>query len=450
MWGRQSYRLGDLDFEANAKEGIAVDWPIRYQDIAPWYSYVERFAGVSGNRDGLDVLPDGDFLPPMEMNCLEKHVAERINAHYKGLRRMTIGRTANLSVPNETHTALGRAACQYRDLCNRGCPYGAYFSTQSATLPAALKTGNLTLRPFSIVNSVIYDEAKGRATGVRVIDAETGEWMDFYAKIIFLNASTLGTAFILLNSTSNRFPEGLGNDSGQVGRNLMDHQFRIGASGTFDGFVDKYYYGRRANGIYIPRFRNVGADQREYLRGFGYQGGAGRQGWSRGVAELGVGADFKEALTQPGQWTMGLTAFGECLPYESNRVTLNRDVKDKWGQPVLAMDAEFRENERKMRTDMMNDAAEMLEAAGLQRVKPFNNGSLPGSAIHEMGTARMGRDPKTSVLNAFNQMHAVPNVFITDGSCMTSSACQNPSLTYMALTARACNHAVKELNRLSI
>ncbi len=450
MWGRQSYRLSDLDFEANAKEGIAVDWPIRYKDLAPWYSYAERFAGVSGNRDGLDVLPDGEFLPPMEMNCLEKHVAERIKAHYQGKRLMTIGRTANLTVPNETHTALGRAACQYRDLCSRGCPYGAYFSTQSATLPAAARTGNLTLRPFSIVNAVMYDEAKGRATGVRVIDAETGEWIEFYAKVIFLNASTLGTTFILLNSISNRFPEGLGNDSGQVGRNLMDHQFRIGASGSFDGFADKYYYGRRANGIYVPRFRNVGADKRDYLRGFGYQGGAGRQNWSRGVAELGVGADFKEAVSQPGGWTMGMTAFGECLPYESNRVTLNHDVKDKWGQPVLAMDAEFGENENKMRADMMNDAAEMLEAAGLQRVKTHNNGSLPGSAIHEMGTARMGRDPRTSVLNAFNQVHAAPNVFITDGSCMTSSACQNPSLTYMALTARACDHAVRELNRLSI
>ena len=446
MWGRQSYRWSDLDFEANLRDGIGVDWPIRYKDLAPWYDYVESFAGISGNRDGLPQLPDGKFLPPMEMNCVEKVVAQRINEKYKNTpRRMIIGRCANLTVPHN-----GRGSCQYRNLCSRGCPYGAYFSTQSATLPAAMATGNLTLRPYSIVTEVIYDKDKKRATGVRVLDAETLQTYEFYARIIFLNASTLGTTWILLHSTSDAFPNGLGNSSGQVGHNLMDHHFRCGASGEMEGFEDQYYFGRRANGIYIPRFRNLGKEKRDYIRGFGYQGGASREGWQRGVAEMGFGADFKEEISRPGVWMMGLGGFGETLPYYENKVTLDYSKKDKWGLPVLNIDCEFRENEKKMRQDMMNDAAEMLEAAGCKNVKTFDNGSWPGMAIHEMGTARMGRDPKTSVLNAFNQMHDVKNVFITDGSCMASTACQNPSLTYMALTARAADYAVRELKKGNI
>lgn len=446
MWGRQSYRWSDLDFEANLRDGIGVDWPIRYKDLAPWYDYVESFAGISGNRDGLPQLPDGKFLPPMEMNCVEKVVAQRINEKYKNTpRRMIIGRCANLTVPHN-----GRGSCQYRNLCSRGCPYGAYFSTQSATLPAAMATGNLTLRPYSIVTEVIYDKDKKRATGVRVLDAETLQTYEFYARIIFLNASTLGTTWILLHSTSDAFPNGLGNSSGQVGHNLMDHHFRCGASGEMEGFEDQYYFGRRANGIYIPRFRNLGKEKRDYIRGFGYQGGASREGWQRGVAEMGFGADFKEEISRPGVWTMGLGGFGETLPYYENKVTLDYSKKDKWGLPVLNIDCEFRENEKKMRQDMMNDAAEMLEAAGCKNVKTFDAGSWPGMAIHEMGTARMGRDPKTSVLNAFNQMHDVKNVFITDGSCMASTACQNPSLTYMALTARAADYAVRELKKGNI
>jgi choline dehydrogenase-like flavoprotein len=446
MWGRQSYRWSDLDFEANLRDGVGVDWPIRYKDLAPWYDYVESFAGISGNRDGLPQLPDGKFLPPMEMNCVEKVVAQRINEKYKNTpRRMIIGRCANLTVPHN-----GRGSCQYRNLCSRGCPYGAYFSTQSATLPAAMATGNLTLRPYSIVTEVIYDKDKKRATGVRVLDAETLQTYEFYARIIFLNASTLGTTWILLHSTSDAFPNGLGNSSGQVGHNLMDHHFRCGASGEMEGFEDQYYFGRRANGIYIPRFRNLGKEKRDYIRGFGYQGGASREGWQRGVAEMGFGADFKEEISRPGVWTMGLGGFGETLPYYENKVTLDYSKKDKWGLPVLNIDCEFRENEKKMRQDMMNDAAEMLEAAGCKNVKTFDNGSWPGMAIHEMGTARMGRDPKTSVLNAFNQMHDVKNVFITDGSCMASTACQNPSLTYMALTARAADYAVRELKKGNI
>ncbi len=445
MWGRQSYRLSDMDFEANAKDGIAVDWPIRYKDLAPWYDYVERFAGISGQAEGWPGLPDGQFLPPMEMNCVEKSVKKRIEEHYKRNRIMTIGRTANLTVPHN-----GRAKCEYRNLCSRGCPFGAYFSTQSATLPAAVKTGNLTLRPFSIVNQILYDKDKKQATGVLVIDAETNENIEFYSKIIFVNGSTLASTFLLLNSTSEAFPNGFGNSSGQLGHNLMDHHFRCGASGEAPGFEDKYTYGRRANGIYIPRYRNVGNDKRDYIRGFGYQGGAGRGSWHKEIAEMAFGGEFKELMSTPGLWSMGLGGFGEMLPYYENKVSIDKTKKDKWGQNVLAIDCELKDNEKKMRQDMINDAAEMLEAAGITNVTTYDNDCYPGMAIHEMGTARMGRDPKTSVLNEWNQVHEAKNVFVTDGSCMTSAACQNPSLTYMALTARACDHAVSELKKMNI
>jgi choline dehydrogenase-like flavoprotein len=442
MWGRQSYRWSEFDFEANAKDGIAVDWPIRYADVAPWYDYVERFIGVNGSVEGLPQLPDGQFLPPMEMNCVEKDVAARLKAHYGGKRAMVMGRSANLTQPHN-----GRGTCQYRNLCARGCPFGAYFSTQSSTLPAAVATGNLTLRPFSIVNRILYDKDKKRASGVLVIDAETNQSIEYKAKVVFVCASTLASAFILLNSVDESFPDGIGNTSGQLGHNLMDHHFRCGASAKVDGYEDKYYYGRRPNGIYIPRFRNLFGDKRDYIRGFGYQGGASREGWAREVAELNIGGEFKDALCEPGQWSMGIGAFGEMLPYYENRVFIDKSKKDKWGQPVLAIDCELKENEKKMRVDMVNDAAEMLEVAGFKKINTYDNGSFPGMAIHEMGTARMGRDPKTSVLNRWNQMHDVPNVFVTDGSCMTSAACQNPSLTYMALTARAADFAVSELKK---
>ncbi len=441
-WGRQSYRLSPMDFEANGKEGIAVDWPIRYNDLAPWYDHVERHAGISGNRDGLAQLPDGQFLPPMEMNCVEKTVADRIKAHYKGARMMTIGRTANLSVPHK-----GRTNCQYRNKCWLGCPFGAYFSTQSSTLPAAMATGNLTLRPQSIVMEILYDKDSKKAKGVRVLDAETNKTYEYFAKIIFLNASALNSTWILMNSATDVWEGGLGSSSGELGHNLMDHHFRLGANGKMDGFEDKYYFGRRPNGIYIPRFRNLDGDKRDYLRGFGYQGGASRQGWSRSVAELGIGEGLKNILTEPGDWTMGILAFGEMLPYHENKVTLDKTKKDKWGLPILAIDAEIKENEKKMRVDMMNDAAEMLEAAGVKEVKTFDNDYALGQGIHEMGTARMGRDPKTSVLNGHNQIWDCQNVFVTDGACMTSAACQNPSLTYMAMTARAADFAVSELKK---
>ena len=446
MWGRQTYRLSDIDFEANLREGIAVDWPIRYADIAEWYSYVERFAGISGEKLGLPQLPDGEFLPPMEMFHVEKEVKRRLEKHFPD-RVLTIGRVANLSEAAKEQLGVGRSRCQYRNKCNLGCPFGAYFSTQSSTLPAAAKTGRLTLRPDSIAMQILLDESSQRATGVRVRDSVTMEDREYLAKLVFVCASTVSSTSLLLNSVSNRFPDGLGNDSGQLGHNLMDHHFRIGASGTWPGDLDKYYYGRRANGIYIPRYRNLGSEKRDYQRGFGFQGGASRQGWQRNIAEMAFGAEFKEELTHPGDWTMGLTGFGEMLPYFRNKLTLDRESKDKWGLPVVVFDAELQDNEKKMRVDMANDAKEMLEASGLKNVKIYDNGSFPGMAIHEMGTARMGRDPKTSVLNGHNQVHAVKNVFVTDGASMTSASCVNPSLTYMALTARAADFAVESLKK---
>lgn len=442
MWGRQSYRLSDIDFGANAKEGIGIDWPIRYNEIAPWYSYAEKFAGISGSKDGLEVLPDGDFLPPMEMNCVEKDVAARIKDHYKGQRHMLIGRVANLTVPHNN-----RSNCQYRNKCWLGCPFGAYFSTQSATLPAAMATGNLTLRPYGIVTKVLYDKDTKKATGVEIVDAETNKTYEYKAKVIFLNASAFNSTWVLMNSATDIWPGGLGSSSGELGHNVMDHHFRAGASGMAEGYDDKYYFGRRANGVYVPRFRNVAGDKRDYLRGFGYQGGASRQGWSRDVAELTIGGDFKDALTEPGAWSIGITGFGEMLPYHENKITLNKNVKDKWGLPVLDMDVEIKDNEKKMRIDMMNDGKEMLEAAGVKNVNTYDNGYAVGMGIHEMGTARMGRDPKTSVLNGNNQVWDAKNVFVTDGACMTSASCVNPSLTYMALTARAADFAVSELKK---
>ncbi|NTS41784.1 GMC family oxidoreductase [Flavisolibacter sp. BT320] len=443
MWGRQSYRLSPIDFEANAKEGIAIDWPIRYNDIAPWYNYVEGFAGISGNKDGLPQLPDGNFLPPMEMNCVEKDVAARIKQNFGGKRVMTIGRVANLT---EARPEQNRS-CQYRDKCWLGCTFGGYFSTQSATLPAAMKTGNLTVRPFSIVKEIIYDKNTKKATGVRILDAQNNQTYDYFSKIVFLNASALNSAWVLMNSATDVWPDGLGSSSGELGHNVMDHHFRVGANGRVEGFDDKYVYGKRPNGIYVIRYRNIGDDKRDYVRGFGYQGSASRQGWGRDVAEMSIGGDYKDALCEPGEWRMGMTAFGEMLPYHENRIYLDKTKKDKWGLPVLAFDVEIKDNERKMRVDMANDAVEMLTAAGLKDVSSYDSDYAPGMGIHEMGTARMGRDPKTSVLNGNNQVWDAPNVFVTDGACMTSASCVNPSLTYMALTARAADFAVKELKK---
>jgi len=442
LWGRLCYRWSDLDFEANAKDGIAVDWPIRYKDIAPWYDYVESFIGVSGQADGIPHLPDGKYLPPYEMNCVEQSFKGLIEEKFPG-RRVIIGRTANLTQP-----VKGRGQCQNRNLCHRGCPYGAYFSTNASTLPAAFATGNLTLRPHTLVNKVIYDEQKRRATGVEVLDIDTNETQEFFSKLVFLNAATAATSFILLNSLSSRFPNGLGNSSDQVGRNLMDHHKCQGFSARVEGFEDKYYTTGRPVGIYIPRFRNMKEKRNDYLRGYGILGGAGREGWQRSDERIGV--ELKEALSQPGSWHVTFSGYGECLPYSENRITLNTDKKDKWGRPTLTIDCEFKENEKSMQKDIAAAVVEMMEAAGFKDLTAEARMSFPGNANHEMGTARMGKDPKTSVLNAYNQMHDVPNVFITDGSCMTSSSCVNPSLTYMALTARACDYAVSELKTTNL
>jgi choline dehydrogenase-like flavoprotein len=442
LWGRQSYRFSETDLEANAKEGIGVDWPLRYNDLAPWYDKVERFAGISGSLEGLDILPDGKFQPPMPLNCGEQMVADKLATQFGGTRRIIPGRTANLTRP-----LPGRGACQSRNACWLGCPFGAYFSTQSSTLPAAVATKRLTLKPHAIVTEVLYDKDRKRARGVRVMDALTRQTTDYSAKVIFLCASTLNTTWLLMRSATDIWPGGLGSSSDALGRNLMDHHFRLGASGRIEGMRDMTTYGSRPTGFYIPRFRNLRGEKRPYVRGFGYQGGAGRQDWSRGVAELGVGAAFKDMLATPGGWNIGATAFGEMLPDPTNRVSLDADKKDAWGLPVLKIDCAIGENEKLMRKDMMADMAEMLEAAGVKNVRPYDNGYAPGMGIHEMGTARMGRDPKTSVLNGNNQVWDAPNVFVTDGSCMTSASCVNPSLTYMALTARAADFAVRALKR---
>ncbi|MGK2862412.1 MAG: GMC oxidoreductase [Chitinophagaceae bacterium] len=443
-WGRQSYRWSEQDFEENIKDGYGVDWPIRYKDLAPWYSHAEKFAGVSGSKQGLDVLPDGEFLPAMEMNIVEKDVAERIKKQYKGTRHMFIGRTANITEPKPEQ---GRVNCQYRNRCWRGCPFGAYFSTQSSTLPAAMATGNLTLRPYAIVTKILYDKDSKKATGVEIVDAETSKTYEYKSKIVFVNASALNSAWIMMNSATDIWPDGLGSSSGELGHNVMDHHLGVGASGVVEGYEDKYIFGRRPNGIYIPRFRNIGADKRDYVRGFGYQGGASRQGWSREVAELNIGGAFKDAISEPGTWTMGMGGFGEMIPLHENKITLDKSKKDKWGLNILAIDVELRENEKKMRIDMQNDAKEILESGGVKNVKSWDGDGTPGRGIHEMGTARMGKDPKTSVLNGNNQVWDAKNVFVTDGACMTSASSVNPSLTYMALTARAADFAFSELKK---
>jgi len=446
-WGRQTYRLSDLDFEANLKDGHGTDWPIRYKDIAPWYDYVEKFVGISGHPEGIPHLPDSIFLPPMEMNCIEKHFAQKVKDKFKE-RYVTNGRVANLSKGWE-----GRGPCQYRNLCERGCPFGGYFSSNSATLPAAAATGNLTIRPHAIVYEIIFDEQKSKAAGVRIIDEVTKETTDFFANIIFLNASTIASASILLQSANNRFPNGLGNSSGQIGLNLMDHHSGAGATGEHDGYKDQYYTGRRPTGIYVPRFRNVSEQSKhpDFIRGYGFQADGERNEWQDLMqADNGFGADFKKTLTTPGPWTMWMGAWGECLPNPSNKVILDHNKKDQWGLPLVEIDFEFGDNEKAMRKDAQSAAAEMLDTAGFNNVQTFDYNFTGGTTIHEMGTARMGTDPKTSVLNQFNQMHDVKNIFITDGSCMPSGGCQNPSLTYMALTARACEYAVSELKKSNL
>lgn len=442
-WGRQCYRLSDLDFNSNLDNGIGVDWPIRYKDIAPWYDYVEGYIGVSGQAEKLKHLPDGDFLPPMELNCIEKHLAQSIKRNHDD-RLLTIARVANL-----TKGWGGRGPCMNRNLCVRGCPFGGYFSSNSSTIPTAFSTGNLTLRPLSVVSEILYDDQTQRAKGVRIIDAITKETFEYFARVIFLNASTIASAAILLNSTSDRFPNGLGNDSGQVGHNLMDHHSSAGAYGTHEGFKEFYYKGRRPCGFTIPRFRNINTrKEKDFIGGYMIHGHGERREWKDQLVYLkGFGSDFKEKLTTPGIWTVWMAGWGECLPHFENRLILNHDRLDSWGLPLVSISFSFRENEHKMMKDIMSTSTKMLSEAGFKDIDTFNYHKAGGATVHEMGTARMGNDPKTSVLNKFNQIHAVKNVFITDGSCMTSSACQSPSLTYMALTARACDYAVKEMKK---
>jgi choline dehydrogenase-like flavoprotein len=443
IWGRWTQRWSDLDFEANGKQGIGIDWPIRYKDIAPWYSYVEKFVGISGNRDGIPHLPDGEFLPPMQMNAVEQHLQKSIAENYTD-RQLIISRTANLS-----KGLKDRGPCQYRDMCARGCPFAGYFSSNSATLPAARATGNLTLKPFSVVHSILYDQDKQKATGVSVMDTNTHAVTEYYAKVIFVNAGTLNTTLLFLNSASSRFPNGFGNDSGVLGHYLMDHNYRGHINAQYDGFSDKYYYGRRPTGVYIPRYRNVGNNvHKEFLRGYAFAAGGSR--WSQYVPDDAIGGEYKDALTEPGPWGIWMNGMGECLPDYANKVTLSKTQKDTWGMPELEIDCEYKENELKMLTDILSSGAEMLDKAGFTNIQAYDSNQSPGQGIHEMGTARMGRDPKTSILNGNNQVWSAKNVYVTDGACMASTACQNPSLTYMALTARAAAHAVNELKKQNI
>ena len=442
MWGRQSYRWSDLDFEANLRDGIGVDWPIRYADIEPWYHYVEDFVGISGEALGLPQLPDSKFLPPMELNCAEKFVREKVAKHFGGERVLTIGRAAIL-----TQNHRGRAACHYCGPCERGCITRSYFSSVNATLPAAEKTGRMTLRPFSVVHSVSFDSKTRRATGVRVIDGKTRATIEFRAKVVFLCASALESVRILFNSSTGEFPGGLANSSGELGHNLMDHVKAGGADATIPGFEDQVIVGRRPNGIYMPRFRNVKSRHPDFLRGYAFQGSGSREGWARGIMQTGFGPEFKKSLSRPGPWRFTFYGFGECLPNHNNFVELDKETVDIWGIPNLKIHCAWSENERALRRDMAISAAEMLAAAGAHDIEPFSTEEPPGFTIHEMGTARMGRDPKTSVLNSFNQAHDIKNLFITDGGAMVSSSCVNPSLTYMALTARACDYAVQQMKK---
>ena len=443
MWGRQCYRWSNIDFEANLKEGVGVDWPIRYEDIESWYDYVETFVGVAGQAENLKQIPDGKFIKPFPLNCVEQAFRERVAAVYPD-RVVTPGRVANLSEYNpEVHKGT-RGQCQTRDRCGRGCPFGAYFSSQSATLPVARETGNLTLRSDSIVTEIVYDPETKRASGVRIKDAKTGELIEYTARIIFCNASTVGTTAILLNSRSESFPNGLGNSSGELGHNLMDHHYGMGASGVWHGNEDDYYQGRKPTGFYIPRFRNIDeqSKRKDYTRGFGYQGGAHRM---KASADGLIGKDLKEVIFSPGSYMVGMTCFGEILPNHDNYMYLNFAEKDQHGMPIITFHAKLRENELKMREDGVKCAEEMLKAAGCTDIYTYNAETAIGACIHEMGTARMGHDLKTSVLNKWNQMHEVANVFVTDGACMTSAGTQNPSITYMALTARAVDYADKQI-----
>ncbi|TLU96202.1 GMC oxidoreductase [Dyadobacter sediminis] len=448
LWARQTQRWSDYDFEGPARDGFAIDWPIRYADIAPWYSYVEKFAGISGNKDGLAQLPDGEFLTPHEMTCVEKHFSEQTAKNYQNTRPIIIGRAAHITDPQPIHTEQGRAKCQHRTMCQRGCPYGGYFSSNASTIPWAERTGNLTMKPHSVVHSIIYDEKKQKATGVRVVDALTKEVTEYYARIIFVNASAINSNLILLNSRSSRFPDGLGNDSGVLGKYIGFHNYRGRVSADYDGFHEFTVDGRRPNGAYIPRFRNVFKQETDFLRGYAASFSASKMG--NDTSEIGTA--LKESLfgTENGGWNLGIQMMGETIPKENNFVSLDSQLKDAWGIPQLRMHVAFDDNDMKMVRDFYTELSEMLSKAGFTNIKTADTKRNPGSENHEMGGIRMGNDPKTSMLNKWNQLHHCKNVLVTDGGCMTSTSTQNPSLTYMALTARAANHAVEEMKKGNI
>lgn len=449
IWARQVQRWSKYDFEGPARDGFAVDWPIRYDDLAPWYSHVERFVGISGNKDGLETLPDGEFLPPWEMNAAEKAIRSQILAHYEG-RTPVIGRCAHLTEPRDIHFQQGRGKCQARNLCQRGCPFGGYFSSNASTLPWAEKTGKLTLRPDSVVHSIIYDDKKGRATGVVVIDAHTKKTTEYFAKIIFVNAAALNSNLILLNSISSRFPDGLGNDNGLLGKYVAFQNYRGTMSADIDGFEDSYYYGRRPCAVMLPNFRNVYKQETDFLRGYMMFYSAYRSGWGHPVPEHQLGEEFKKGTSEPGGWHISMMMQGETIPKEENHVRLSSDQKDEWGMPLLVVSVGYDDNDEKSLQDFLNQGAEMLEKAGCRNIVTRDSHQAPGLDIHEVGGVRMGKDPKTSLLNRWNQLHACPNVFVTDGACMTSTSTQNPSITFMALTARAASHAVEELKKMNL
>jgi choline dehydrogenase-like flavoprotein len=446
LWARQTQRWSKYEFEAPGRDGFAVEWPIRYDELAPWYSHVEKFAGISGNKDGIDNLPDGEFLPPWELNCVEKHIQQKVGEHYKD-RQVIIGRCAHLTQPKEIHLQQGRGQCQARSLCERGCPFGGYFSSNSSTIPWAEKTGNLTLRPDSVVHSIIYDEKKGKATGVLVIDNHTKQTTTYYARIIFVNAACLNTNLLLLNSVSSRFPNGLGNDNGLMGHFVAFHNYRGSVSATFEGFADNYYFGRRPTAAFMPSFRNVFKQDTDFLRGYMVDFSASRSGWQQGNWKEGIGGEYKDSLTEPGGWGVFMGMQGETVPKYENHVRLSKDLKDPWGIPQLITSVGYDENDEKVIKDFLVQGSEMLDKAGCKNINAVDNHQAPGLDIHEMGGVRMGKDPKTSLLNKWNQLHACDNVFVTDGACMTSVGNQNPSLTFMALTARAADHAVAEMKK---
>ena len=445
-WGRACQRWSDFEFSAPKRYNYGLEWPIRYSDVAPWYSHVEKFIGVCGNKDGIESMPDGEFLPPFEFNCVEQHIHDTISTHYKD-RHLVHARWAHLTQPEEVHLQQGRGQCQARNLCMRGCPYGGYFSSVSSTLPWAEKTGNLTVRPDSVVHSIIYDERKKKAIGVRVIDAHTNHATEYFSKIIFVNASALNTNLVLLNSTSGRFPQGLGNDNGLLGKYVCFHNYRASVGGDLDGFEDKYYYGHNPTEPILANYRNLHKQDTDYVGGFTTFMGAHRKRIDETSTPETIGADFKKAMTEPGGWFVYMYMQGETIPKESNHVRLSTDQKDQWGIPLLVTSVGYDDNDEKMIKDFLKESTAMLEKAGVKNIHTNDSRQAPGLDIHEMGGCRMGHDAKTSLLNKWNQLHACNNVFVTDGACMTSTGNQSPSILYMTLTARAANYAIDEMKK---